>query len=127
MKTLVLQSGKNLVYTLCGVNQSESELTISITTTNSTTEIETIATNEADTLALLNDIEANKYTQYTVFDSLSKDKTGVITIVYQKDSLAYQIKSLEETISKLQNRIVHDEIALCEVYELNVANEEVGE
>lgn len=118
MKTLVLPSGKSLIYNLCGVNQTESELVISLTSSTSILDIEAITVDEADTNALLHDVgNGVVYANYKVFSNLSKDKTGVYTIVYQKDSLVSQINALSDTLKTLQSRIVADEIALCEVYE----------
>ena len=116
MKTLVLPSGKNLVYSLCGdVSQTESEIVVSFTASTTISDIEAIVKDDSDLNSVLFDIGENsiKYGSYSVFESLSKDRTGVYRLVLQKDDLVNKNEQLQAKVNELTdtiNAIVLEEI-----------------
>lgn len=94
MKTLVLPSGKTLVYEVVGTTCTESELTISFKSNNTLNEIQSVLKDTKDLQSIIKDIDMSK-TNYSVPSMIAQDlKSGIYTVTLNEDNLSNQIEML---------------------------------
>lgn len=109
MKTLVLPSGKTLVYEAVGTTCTESELTISFKSNNTPNEIQSILKDTKDLQSIIKDVDVTKI-DYSVPVMVTQDlKSGIYTIALNEDNLSNQIETLraeKEALSSTLDELI---------------------
>ena len=109
MKTLVLPSGKTLVYEVVGTTCTESELGISFKTENTPNEIQSILKDTKDLQSIIKDVDVTKI-DYSVPVMVTQDlKSGIYTIALNEDNLSNQIETLraeKEALSSTLDELI---------------------